>query len=105
MRPVWFKDDKEMECLAKEVSNWTLNWNYWTGGTQQSCWGQWAWCSAQGPDPIIQGLRWAPGQPDNFNGTQDCLHLRIFSNATAFTLTDRNCRDKFPMACQVQTQL
>jgi len=100
MRPVWFKDDKEMECLAKEVSNWTLNWNYWTGGTQQSCWGQWAWCSAQGPDALVQGLRWAQGQPDNVNGTEGCLHLRILQNNTGLAISDKSCSRKYVMACQ-----
>jgi len=99
LRPVWFKDASEMECLSKEVSNWTLNWNYWTGGTQQSCWGQWAWCSAQGPDPLVQGLRWAQGQPDN--PQEGCLHLRIIKNATGLVLSDRNCTSKYVMACQV----
>jgi hypothetical protein len=103
MRPIWFKDLAEMQCLAKEVSaNWTLNLNYWTAATQQSCWGQWSWCSGDDPEPLNQALIWAVGQPDNAKGNEGCLHLRLLKNSsTTPVLSDRNCSSKYFMACKV----
>jgi hypothetical protein len=102
MRPIWFKDLAEMQCLTKEVSaNWTLNLKYWTGATQQSCWGQWSWCSGDAPDPLNQALNWAVGQPDNANGTEACVNLQVFKNGSTLALSDRNCNSKYFMACKV----
>jgi hypothetical protein len=102
MRPIWLKDAAEMQCLAREMSNWTLNWNYWTGASQQGCWGQWAWCSsAPLPDPMLdEGLSWAAGQPDNFNNSDGCLQIRVLKNATGLVLLDRPCNSRYVMACQ-----
>jgi len=101
MRPVWFRSASEMACVAAAVSgNWTLNLNYWTGGVQQSCRGQWAWCSKDVPDPMLgaDDFNWAPGQPDN--PSEQCLHVRFYKNTTAPTISDRNCNSKFVLACQ-----
>jgi len=103
MRPIWFKNASEMQCLVKEMSNWTLNWNYWTGG-KQSCSDQWTWCSVQGPEPLAMGLRWADGQPDNFQGDEECLHMRIYKNISGLVISDRKCSNKYVLACQVRTR-
>jgi Lectin C-type domain len=104
MEPIVLESAEEQNCLSDLTTstNWKYNFNYWTGGTQQGCKGQWKWCGAV--DPTIKtSLQWAPNQPDNKGGNESCLHLRIFNNATYFgvKLTDRNCTDKYVYACQV----
>jgi len=92
-----------MNCVSNYVkfTNWTLNFNYWTGGKQQGCWGEWGWCSSSGVDAVKEGLIWSPNQPDNQNGSEGCLHLRVFKNGSGVALSDRRCLDKYIMACEV----
>jgi len=102
MQPIWFKNAAEMQCLAKEMADWTLNWNYWTGGIQQDSWGMWGWCSAQGVAPFTDdGLRWAAGEPDNFKKSEGCLQLRVLKNTTGLAIFDKGCNAKYALACQV----
>jgi hypothetical protein len=102
MQPLWFNDASEMTCLSEKTPNWTLNFNYWTGGLQQSCWGQWSWCSPDGPEPLKKGLHWMQGQPDNAQGNEGCIHSRVFKNSSGFAISDRNCSHKYVMACKVE---
>jgi len=76
--------------------------NFWTGGSQLACKGEWAWCSGSAASPIADNLTWAFNQPDNKLGADDCLHMRIFQNKTGIALSDRNCSDKFVIACEVE---
>jgi hypothetical protein len=79
-----------------------MNFNYWTGGIQKSCKSQWAWCSGTRPYPLPENLKWVFNQPDNKNGSEDCLHMRFFQNNTGIALSDRDCGDKFVIACEVR---
>jgi hypothetical protein len=104
MRPFWFKDLAELQCLAGEIASeeWKLNLNFWTAATQQSCWGQWSWCSRESsPLQLAQNLVWAERQPDNADGDEGCLHLRLFKNGSTPALSDRNCTFKYFLACKV----
>jgi len=100
MTPLNVDTVQKQKCLSDYVSksNWTLNFNYWTGGTQQGCRGSWRWCGG-GTGVFDDLVQWEPGQPDNKGGRQDCVHLRL--NNSNFLLTDRNCTDKYILACQV----
>jgi len=100
MTPLNLLSVQEQKCLSDVTkTNWTLNFNYWTGGTQQGCRGSWRWCGGGGGvfDDLVQ---WESGQPDNKGGRQDCVHLRL--NNSNFLLTDRNCTDKYILACKVE---
>jgi hypothetical protein len=102
MRPIWFETGSEMQCLSDYVktNNWTLNFNYWTAGRQQGCWGEWGWCnSAASGGALADDLLWLPGQPDN--SSEGCLHLKIFKNGSTAGLSDRNCESRYVIACQV----
>ncbi|XP_059482052.1 uncharacterized protein LOC132200543 [Neocloeon triangulifer] len=106
MRPVWFQDASDMECLSNATkSNWTLNYNYWTAGRSQGSWGQWAWCTPNGPLILPDSLLWADGQPDNAIPDEMCLHLRVGKNGSDLALSDRNCSNKYVIACQGTTSL
>jgi hypothetical protein len=103
MRPVWFNDGQDMQCLSNYVKsiNWTLNRNYWVGGSRENnC--SWKWCTSDGASMNVSGdVAWLPGQPDNVNGSETCLHMRVFSNGSNVALSDRKCADKYVMACRV----
>jgi hypothetical protein len=73
--------------------------NFWTGGTQKGCQGQWGWCGVGGA--ISDDIKWEKGQPDNKGGQEDCVHMRFVLNATGTIITDRNCTNKFIFACEV----
>jgi hypothetical protein len=75
--------------------------NYWTGGTQRSCKGQWSWCAGADSVAFPDNLPWASKQPDNRAGADDCVNMRLLLNATGIVLADKNCSDKYVIACEV----
>lgn len=101
MAPLTMDSASEQQCLSKltKSSNWTGNQNYWTGGTQQGCRGSWAWCGIKAGG-ISDDVKWESRQPDNLGGRQDCVHLKNVK-ASGLMLTDRNCTDKYILACKV----
>ncbi|CAB3366541.1 Hypothetical predicted protein [Cloeon dipterum] len=99
MKPIWFSSATDFECLSNTTkANWTLNWNYWTAGRAMGTWGRWAWCP--GAVNLPDSLSWAPGQPDNNQTDENCLHVQVTKNASGILLSDRNCSHKYIMACQ-----
>ncbi|XP_065341913.1 uncharacterized protein LOC135940787 [Cloeon dipterum] len=100
MHPISFSSAADFECLGKTTkAKWTQNWNYWTAGRAMGIWGQWAWCP--GAIDLPDSLSWAPGQPDNYQKNENCLHLQVTKNASGIILSDRNCSHKYVMACQL----
>jgi hypothetical protein len=99
MQPIWFSGGDEMKCISDLIkTNWTLNYNYWTGGAQQGCWGEWGWCQGTNASVMPNDVKWLPDQPDN--SSEGCLSLRIFKNGSNIALSDKRCLDKFVMACK-----
>jgi len=118
--PINFETTEELACVSNFTAgnfgqlvyqsrvyvfffkaNWQYNFNYWTGATQKGCKGQWGWCSGSEILPLPDNLTWAFNQPDNRNGADDCLQMRLFQNKSGIALYDRNCSDKFVIACEV----
>jgi hypothetical protein len=83
------------------LDGWKYNFNYWTGGTARSCKGQWSWCAGADSVAFPDNLPWALNQPDNRAGADDCVHMRFLQNATGIVLADKNCSDKYVVACEV----
>jgi hypothetical protein len=102
MRPIWFDGQKDMQCLSNYIKtfNWTLNLNYWVGGIREDvCW---KWCSSLGSlSSESADLAWMSREPDNVNGNESCLHLRIYNNGSNVALSDKKCSSKYVMACKV----
>jgi hypothetical protein len=103
MTPLTIDTASEQKCLSTlaKGSNWTGNFNYWTGGTQQGCRGSWTWCGgAAGARAVDDSIQWETGQPDDLGGRQDCIHLKNIKGS-GFFITDRNCTNKYILACKV----
>jgi Lectin C-type domain len=107
MEPLLIENGRELECLGNltKKGTWTGNFNYWTAGTQKNCRGTWSWCGNGGAKVVNADVTWDKDQPDNKGGREDCIHLKLKKNATGhpqeFVLTDRNCTDKYIVACKV----
>jgi hypothetical protein len=107
MEPLILDSVQELECLSNVTKNgtWTGNFNYWTAGTQRECRGIWSWCGRDGAQVLNENVTWEKDQPDNKGGREDCIHLKLKKNSTGqidkFVLTDRNCTDKYILACKV----
>jgi len=75
MLPLSLDSLQEQQCLT--TLNATLNYNYWTGGTQQGCRGSWKWC---GGEVVVRSvddfLKWEKGQPDNKGGNAQTAELK-----------------------------
>jgi len=80
--------------------NWTGNLNYWTGG-MQGCKGFWGWCAGSKYLPFTANMTWGLNQPELFKEKENCLHLRVFQNKSGVVLNDRECKDKYIIACEV----
>jgi hypothetical protein len=49
----------------------------------------------------VENLTWALNQPEFLEAGENCLHMRIYKNASRTALSDRNCSDKYIYACEV----
>jgi hypothetical protein len=111
MEPLLIESTKELKCLSDVTKNgtWTGNFNYWTGGTQKDCRGSWTWCGRAGAMLFHDDVTWDKDQPDNKGGNEDCIHLKLKKDTSGkpveFVLTDRNCTDRYVLACKVYCQI
>jgi hypothetical protein len=80
---------------------WFGTWNYWTSGSRAGCpsGSSFTWCS--GNTAVPSGVEWDQGQPDNAGGAQTCVHLKVNPKTGTVSLTDRNCTNVYPLACEV----
>jgi hypothetical protein len=85
------------------IASWKGNLNYWTGGVQ-GCKGMYGWCAGSTFMPLLFNLSWAQGEPELLKGDENCLNMRLNPNSsTGARLSDRNCGNRFILACQVNT--
>jgi hypothetical protein len=108
MEPLIIESTKELKCMSNltTIGTWGGNFNYWTAGTQRDCRGSWSWCGSDGEKVFNDDLTWDKNQPDNKGGKEDCIHLKLkkdsYGKPQEFVITDRNCSDKYILACKVR---
>ncbi|XP_059470805.1 uncharacterized protein LOC132193884 isoform X2 [Neocloeon triangulifer] len=69
---------------------------FWTSGTDAGCEGNFGYCSSN--RLLRKEARWAVGQPDNVNNSQNCLAINV--DATGTQLSDENCMNKMRYICE-----
>lgn len=124
MEPISLESSTKRECLKKlglqinsrpwhstsansnfAATNWKYASNYWTSGLRMIPQQTFSWCSSNNKSvstPIIEAEQnWAAQQPDNANGSQNCIHMNVTREYATVLLSDRKCTDHLLFACQV----
>ncbi|XP_052083568.1 perlucin-like [Mytilus californianus] len=73
-------DARLAEVVSKNQSDYLMNMaitvgkdeSYWLGGRDDVIEGTWIWAST---DKVFTYTDWYPGQPNNYNNNEDCLHM------------------------------
>ncbi|XP_060077911.1 perlucin-like [Ylistrum balloti] len=74
--------------------------NYWIDGSDELFEGEWRWVGTPGYSQIISGYtHWAPNQPDNDDGTENCMQIRFDFN---LYWNDEECTDKDSFICEAE---
>jgi hypothetical protein len=86
----------------KNSASWEYNLNYWTSARRIFKNNTFEYCHSNASSPLMATDKyWGHNEPDNKNGSQDCVHLKINKTAKVAQLTDRGCKDGYVFACQV----
>jgi hypothetical protein len=85
-------------------ATWKYNQNYWTSARRTFINDTFEYCLENTTFGKASNL-WGTDQPDNRNGSQNCIHLYINKTHKLAQLTDRNCNDSYVLACQVLLNL
>lgn len=75
--------------------------NYWTAARRTFKNDSFDYCLENATALAKAASYWGTNQPDNQNGTQDCIHMHINKTQNMALMTDRNCNDSFIFSCQV----
>ncbi|XP_059489235.1 uncharacterized protein LOC132204631 [Neocloeon triangulifer] len=100
MEPLTFENASKHQCFTNLVAKWKYSSNYWTSALRVNA-TDFSWCTKNGSFSVEKGkLPWAAGQPQNFNNSENCLHLNVSKANANFTFSDRTCTDPQIFACQ-----
>ncbi|XP_059489233.1 uncharacterized protein LOC132204628 [Neocloeon triangulifer] len=100
MEPLTFENASKRQCFTILVAKWKYTSNYWTSALRVNA-TDFSWCTKNGSFSVEKGkLPWAAGQPQNFNNSENCLHLNVSKANANFTFSDRTCTDPQIFACQ-----
>ncbi|XP_026181801.1 ladderlectin-like [Mastacembelus armatus] len=81
-------DSREDRLIQKMIGDGTAAW---LGGTDAKQEGNWSWTDGT----PFRYTNWAPGQPDNWQGNENCLHI----TAEGKMWNDLNCDQLLPSFC------
>ena len=65
--------------------------NVWIGGTDKDKEGTWKWTDGS----PFEFTWWRPGQPDNYMGNEDCLHMVVEKQQSEAMWNDYPCTSIF----------
>ncbi|XP_059489184.1 uncharacterized protein LOC132204589 isoform X2 [Neocloeon triangulifer] len=103
MEPISFEDATKRDCFLSLVSKWKYSSNYWTSGLRVNR-SDFSWCTKKGSLTVERTkISWVVGQPQNFNNSENCLHLNVSRTNGNFSFSDRMCTEPQIFACQGPT--
>jgi Lectin C-type domain len=75
---------------------------HWTAGMDISCPGKFQWCTGYRQSITNTSINWAPGQPDNQFGIEDCVQLTLnIGPWTSSAFYDASCSNSYFYICEV----
>jgi len=83
-----------------KADSWKYNSNFWTAGRKTRLNETFEWCLEDESFSNASTL-WAPGQPDNLNNSELCVHLHVNKTLGKVAITDKSCSNLFVLGCQV----
>jgi hypothetical protein len=89
--------------VSNTVGKWKYHANYWTGGMRLAN-STFSWCNRPKEElvPVVSSnFEWGFKQPDNFNASENCLHMLITRKNSSLLLSDRMCTERHFFACKV----
>ncbi|EDW75407.1 uncharacterized protein Dwil_GK23834 [Drosophila willistoni] len=100
---VTFETAEEFEAIVNYLTVRGEKRDFWTSGNDLGFEGLFNWfTTGQG----ITISKWAPRQPDNYQGKENCMHMGyVWPDSTEYQLNDRPCTDYFiPYICEAPAQ-
>ncbi|XP_026181715.1 ladderlectin-like isoform X2 [Mastacembelus armatus] len=85
-------DAEENAVIQKVISDAKGTGLIWLGGHDITQEGKWKWIDGT---PFTY-TKWRPGQPDNWQGNEDCLHLNAEGK---WFWNDLDCQTPLPSVC------
>uniref|UniRef100_A0A7N9ANB3 Type-2 ice-structuring protein-like n=1 Tax=Mastacembelus armatus TaxID=205130 RepID=A0A7N9ANB3_9TELE len=85
-------DAEENAVIQKVISDAKGTGLIWLGGHDITQEGKWIWID----ETPFKYTNWAPVEPDNYQGNEDCLH--IFTEGRWFW-NDLDCKNPLPSVC------
>jgi hypothetical protein len=92
MHLVTIDDDAENEAVSSTAAALAAG-GWWMGYNDRAEEGTWVW---DGPSPTVPYDSWAPDQPDDGSGNEDCGQLLFFGTFW----NDDDCAREFPYVCE-----
>jgi hypothetical protein len=90
-----------MLCIESSTENTFIasltNAIYWIGYVQQGSFGSWSWNIGPTASCYTSYTNWAPGEPSDFIGTDDCATVK----AASVNWDDEACSDMYRCGCEM----
>ena len=99
-RLVSIKDSQERLALSEGLmpyKNMPIP-HFWTSGTD---FGKKKYFYWWGNGQMVTYADWWPGQPDNYEGREQCIMIGYGVELQKYGLNDGDCRLRYPYICQV----
>ncbi|XP_059482230.1 uncharacterized protein LOC132200629 [Neocloeon triangulifer] len=103
MQLVSFETREEITCFNKILNTRgygeNLNFNAWTGASDQYHEGLFTWCTPNRLSNIVNNQFFPPGQPDNAGGGENCVHI-YYAAGNIIQFNDATCTANVRFVCE-----